>query len=53
MITYICDNLPSDPVFCLFEYFFFAFLDALLLSFDAIIINNDWCPPPHDLSPLF
>ena len=44
MITYSAEKYPSDPVSCLFERLFSDFLNACMLSFDVIMINNDLCP---------
>ena len=44
MITYSVDKCPSDPVFCFFECLVSAFLNASLLFFYVIMINNEFFP---------
>ena len=44
MITYSAEKRPSDPVSCLYECFIYAFLNACMLSFDVIMINNEFGP---------
>ena len=44
MITYSAEKFPSYPVSFLFECFFSSFLNACVLSFDVIMINNELCP---------
>ena len=43
MIIYSAEKVPSDPVFYLFECLFSIYLDACLLYFDIIMINNELC----------
>ena len=43
MITQSAEKSPSDPVFCLFECLFSAFVNDFLLSFSVININNQLC----------
>ena len=45
MITDSAEKCPSDPFSCLYECFIYAFLNACMLSFDVIMINDEFGPP--------
>ena len=52
MTIYIYEKCTSYPIFCLFECYFSAFLNACLLYLEVITIRNELCPTCSLITPL-